>query len=75
MGNLLVYIGVFFLFLSYVKVPSNPRMGWLFGVIGNLLYIFAFLPYGKMELLVAPILFAALSAWNLWKELHKMSSN
>jgi hypothetical protein len=72
--NWLVYVGVFFLFLSYAKIPTSPRMGWLFGVMGNLLYIFAFLHYGKMELLVAPVMFAALSGWNLWKELRKTST-
>jgi hypothetical protein len=73
--NWLVYVGVFFLFLSYVKIPGSPRMGWAFGALGNLLYIFAFLPYHRMELLVAPVLFAVLSAWNLWKELRKPSLN
>ena len=73
--NWLAYIAFSLVFLSFVKIPSNPRAGWAYGVLGNLFYTIAFLPYGKVELLLAPVVFAVLSAWNLWRELRKTSSN
>jgi hypothetical protein len=73
--NWLAYIAFSLVFLSYVMIPKNPLAGWAWGVLGNLVYIIAFLPYGKIELLLAPVTFAVLSAWNLWRELKKTSSN
>jgi hypothetical protein len=73
--NWLVYIAFFLVFLSIVRIPKSPREGWAYGVLGNLLYCVAFLHYGKIELLLAPVTFAVLSAWNLWRELRKTSSN
>lgn len=67
----LVYIAAAFVFLSYVLIPRAPLRGWFFGVIGNGLYVVAFLPYHHLELLIAPVGFTALSVWNVWRELHK----
>ena len=73
--NWLAYVAFSLVFLSYMGIPKNPRAGWACGVLGNLLYTVAFLHYGKIELLLAPVAFAVLSAWNLWRELRKTSSN
>lgn len=73
--NWLVYIAAFFVFLSYWWIPRKPLWGWSTGVLGNLLYTIAFIPYGKIELLIAPVGFTVLSGWNLCKELRKTSSN
>ena len=73
--NWLVYIAAAVVFLSYWLIPRKPVWGWGTGVIGNSLYIIAFLPYGKIELLIAPVGFTALSAWNLWRQLRQTSRN
>jgi len=72
---MLVYIAAITVFVAYGLVPKKPVWGWGTGVLGNALYIIAFAPYGKMELLIAPIGFTALSGWNLWRELRKTSTN
>jgi hypothetical protein len=71
----LAYVGFVLVFLSYARIPKSPRSGWAYGALGNVLYTIAFLPYRRVELLLAPVAFAALSAWNLWRELRKTSSN
>ena len=70
----LVYIAAVFTFISYWLIPRKALWGWSTGVLGNLLYTIAFLPYGKIELLLAPVGFTALAAWNLWRELQKRST-
>ena len=72
--NWLIYIAAAFLFVGYWLIPKRATLGWLLSAIGNALYIVAFIPLGKVELLIAPVGFTALSVWNLWKE-HKRSSN
>jgi hypothetical protein len=73
--NWLIYIAAIFVFLGYWLIPRKPAWGWGTGVLGNLLYVIAFIPYGRIEFLIAPVGFTALSAWNLWRELKKTSSN
>jgi Nicotinamide mononucleotide transporter len=73
--NWLVYIAAAVVFLSYWLIPRKRTWGWGTGVLGNLLYVVAFVPYGRIELLVAPVGFTALSAWNLWQELRRKSSS
>lgn len=73
--NWLVYVAFILIVLSFLKIPKSPREGWAYGALGNLLYAIAYLHYRKVELLLAPVTFAALSAWNLWRELRKTSSN
>ena len=70
----LIYIAAAFLFVGYALIPKKPLIGWATSAVGNFLYIVAFVPMGKVELLIAPVGFTALSVWNLWKE-HKRSSN
>lgn len=69
--NWLIYIAAAFLFVGYAFIPKRPRIGWIGSTIGNALYIIAFIPLHKIELLVAPVGFTALSVWNLWKELKQ----
>ena len=69
--NWLVYIAAAFVFLSYALIPKAPLRGWFFGVIGNGFYVIAFLQYHRLELMVAPIGFTALSIWNVWREIAK----
>jgi len=73
--SLLIYTAAVFVFLSIWLIPRKPAWGWGTSVLGNLLYSIAFLPLGKIELLIAPVGFTALSAWNLWRELRKKSTN
>ena len=71
--NWLIYIAAAFLFGGYWLIPRKPVIGWAGSVVGNFLYVIAFVPLHKLELLIAPVGFTALSVWNLWKE-HKRSS-
>ena len=71
--NWLIYIAAFFLFLGYWLIPRKAASGWALSTLGNFLYIVAFVPLRKVELLIAPVGFTALSAWNLWRELKKKS--
>jgi hypothetical protein len=71
--NWLIYIAAAFLFVGYVLIPKKPVIGWAGSTVGNALYIIAFIPLGKVELLIAPVGFTVLSVWNLWKE-HKRFS-
>lgn len=70
----LIYTATFFLFLTYLLLPRAPAWGWVSAVLGNLLYAVALLPLGRIDLLVAPVGFTALSGWNLWRELRKRST-
>jgi len=71
---MLIYIAAFFVFLGYWLVPKKPVWGWGTAVLGNLLYTIAFWHFGKIDLLIAPVGFTALSAWNLCQELQKRST-
>jgi hypothetical protein len=71
--NWLIYIAAAFLFVGYALIPKRPIIGWAGSTIGNALYIIAFVPLHKVELLIAPVGFTALSVWNLWN-VHKQSS-
>jgi hypothetical protein len=71
--NWLVYIAAVFVFISYALIPKSPLRGWIAGVIGNGLYTIAFLQYHRIELMIAPVGFTALSIWNVCRELHKSS--
>jgi hypothetical protein len=70
--NSLIPIAAALVFISYALIPKRPLQGWAVGVLGNGLYIAAFMKYHQIELLIAPIGFTVLSAWNVWQELRKI---
>ncbi len=72
--NWLVYISLFGVMLSYMLVPKRPLLGWVLGVIGNALYIVAFLHFHRIDVELAPVIFTLLSLWNVWHELRKKST-
>lgn len=69
--NWLIYIAAAFLFLGYALIPKKPVIGWLGSVIGNALYVVAFIPIHRVQLLIAPVGFTVLSLWNLYLERTK----
>ena len=69
--SILVYIAAALVFISYALIPKKPLRGWIFGVLGNGLYILAFLPLHRVELLIAPVGFTVLSIYNTWIALNK----
>lgn len=71
----MVYAGSCFLIVSYYLIPRKPQIGWNASFVGNALYLLPVAQLHRMDLMVVPAVFTALSIWNLWHELNKVTKN
>jgi hypothetical protein len=69
----MIWIGSGYLILSYVLIPRKPQIGWICSFTGNALYLQPVAQLHRLDLMVVPTVFTALSLWNVWNELNKTS--
>ncbi len=71
----MIYAGSLYLILSYVLIPRKPQLGWNASFVGNALYLYPVAQLHRIDLMVVPAVFTALSLWNVWHELTKDLKN
>jgi len=71
----MVYVGSGFLIVSYVLIPRRPQLGWILSMTGNALYLYPVALLHRIDLMIVPAVFTALSLWNVCHELTKATKN
>jgi hypothetical protein len=71
----MIYAGSGFLILSYIFIPRRPQLGWIASLTGNAMYLLPVSQLHRIDLMVVPAVFTALSLWNVWHELTKALKN
>jgi len=71
----MVYVGSGFLIVSYVLIPRRPQLGWILSMVGNGLYLYPVALLHRIDLMIVPAVFTALSLWNVCHELTKAIKN
>jgi len=71
----MVYVGSGFLIVSYILIPRRPQLGWILSMTGNALYLLPVAQLHRIDLMVVPAVFTALSLWNVCRELTKDLKN
>jgi hypothetical protein len=78
----MIWLGDFFLVLSMILLGMRPKTplsvygpygGWICSFTGNTLFIVPIFELHKPGLMVPPVMFTALSLWNLCKLLRNNS--
>jgi hypothetical protein len=71
----MIYCGSGYLIVSYVLIPRRPQLGWILSMVGNSLYLYPVALLHRIDLMIVPAVFTALSLWNVCHELTKAPKN
>jgi hypothetical protein len=71
----MVWLGSMILILSYILIPRRPYFGWIASFTGNSLYLYPVSTLHKLSLMVVPVVFTALSIWNVIRCLNSQKSS